>query len=404
MTLHSIDSPDAGVLRRRAARGGSGRAWREAGRGGRCEIHVPISPTPAFVTKIRYLATSIRRYGGALSRRPAPSSSPSGRTSAWTSRELTLVEISGRRVAMARRRLWRRYGIYATALQRFCYEIDAPQAAVGRRHAVCGVDRRPARGRRGEPGDRGLARPHLAVHRLRGGSGSVAIHLPCRRSRRGAAGMRALGWQTLELDPDRRYCPPYFNLGVLLASREVFACAGANDLRGDGDRAAGPRYALSLSDRADPRDRSLRGRMACCRCASTFPTTRSFFPATRQSSRTRASSTTCVTRSSTGHRTLPRWRVSVPSSRTDLNSVNARLRDALERVHGRVLCEPKGMYPFIRPTIPAPDEWLELLAVAYEERRYRNFGPVASRLEYSSNSATRQPGAASCSSQAAPPG
>ncbi len=40
------------------------------------------------------------------------------------------------------------------------------------------------------------------------------------------------------------------------------------------------------------------------------------------------------------------------------------------------------MYPFIRPTIPAPDEWLELLAVAYEERRYSNFGPVASRLEY----------------------
>jgi dTDP-4-amino-4,6-dideoxygalactose transaminase len=39
------------------------------------------------------------------------------------------------------------------------------------------------------------------------------------------------------------------------------------------------------------------------------------------------------------------------------------------------------VYPFIRPTIPAPEEWLDLLAVAYEERRYSNFGPLATRLE-----------------------
>ncbi len=39
------------------------------------------------------------------------------------------------------------------------------------------------------------------------------------------------------------------------------------------------------------------------------------------------------------------------------------------------------MYPFIRPTIPPPAAWLELLEPAYRERRYSNFGPVASRLE-----------------------
>lgn len=39
------------------------------------------------------------------------------------------------------------------------------------------------------------------------------------------------------------------------------------------------------------------------------------------------------------------------------------------------------MYPFIRPTIPAPEAWLDFLATAYEKRRYSNFGPVASRLE-----------------------
>ena len=40
------------------------------------------------------------------------------------------------------------------------------------------------------------------------------------------------------------------------------------------------------------------------------------------------------------------------------------------------------MYPFIRPTIPDPEAWLELLAPAYEERRFSNFGPVATRLEH----------------------
>ena len=39
------------------------------------------------------------------------------------------------------------------------------------------------------------------------------------------------------------------------------------------------------------------------------------------------------------------------------------------------------MYPFIRPTIPPPEAWLDVLAAAYEERRYSNFGPVGSRLE-----------------------
>lgn len=39
------------------------------------------------------------------------------------------------------------------------------------------------------------------------------------------------------------------------------------------------------------------------------------------------------------------------------------------------------MYPFIRPTLPAPEEWLGLLAEAYAERRFSNFGPLAARLE-----------------------
>ncbi|HLK12700.1 MAG TPA: DegT/DnrJ/EryC1/StrS family aminotransferase [Candidatus Binatia bacterium] len=39
------------------------------------------------------------------------------------------------------------------------------------------------------------------------------------------------------------------------------------------------------------------------------------------------------------------------------------------------------MIPFVRPTLPAPEEWLPHLQPAYDGRWFSNFGPVASRLE-----------------------
>jgi dTDP-4-amino-4,6-dideoxygalactose transaminase len=40
------------------------------------------------------------------------------------------------------------------------------------------------------------------------------------------------------------------------------------------------------------------------------------------------------------------------------------------------------MLPFIRPTIPPPDAWLPYLQEAYQQRRFANFGPLATRLEH----------------------
>jgi dTDP-4-amino-4,6-dideoxygalactose transaminase len=46
-------------------------------------------------------------------------------------------------------------------------------------------------------------------------------------------------------------------------------------------------------------------------------------------------------------------------------------------------------FPFIRPSLPEPDEWVPFLAPAYESGRFSNFGPVATIFE--SEIATRVP-------------
>ena len=41
----------------------------------------------------------------------------------------------------------------------------------------------------------------------------------------------------------------------------------------------------------------------------------------------------------------------------------------------------RSFFPFIRPSVPPPEEWLEYLAPSYDARRFSNFGPAATRFE-----------------------
>lgn len=216
---HSVVRPRLGRSHRRWLRR-PGR-WRFP-RAARCEIHVPISPTPPFLTRIHYLAASIRRFGGALADSPiivtvgADERVDLARTQPWSQRlgvEWRWLDDS----------LWRQHGIFATALERFCYDIQAPNAllldsdtlfirpiddlldTVERSPAITGLIAHisPFIDCEGE---------QTLWERIFDAAGLGSPSPGCEHS----------GWQTMEFDATRRYCPPYFNLGVLLAPRDVF--------------------------------------------------------------------------------------------------------------------------------------------------------------------------------------
>lgn len=208
-------------MRRRSSRWFPWTARRGSTSPARCEIHIPISPTPPFLTKIHYLAASIRRFGGALADCPiivtvgADERIDLARAHPWSRRlgvEWRWLDDS----------LWRRHGIFATALQRFCYDIQGPNAllldcdtlvirpiddlldTVERSSVIAGLIAHisPFAGCEGE---------QVLWERIFDAAGLGMPSLDCEHS----------GWQTMEFDAARRYCPPYFNLGVLLAPRDV---------------------------------------------------------------------------------------------------------------------------------------------------------------------------------------
>lgn len=193
---------------------------------GQYEIHIPISPTPSFLTRIHYLAASLRRFGGALAGAPIV-------VTVGADEPVDLVAACpwSRRLGVEWRwlddSLWRRHGIYATALQRFCYDIEAPNVLL--------LD-----------SDTLFVRPVddllRTLRRVRSIAGVVAHLSPFINCDGGqqlwanifhAAGLgdpifscEHPGWQTIELDTARRHCPPYFNLGVLFAPRDIMVVLG----------------------------------------------------------------------------------------------------------------------------------------------------------------------------------
>jgi hypothetical protein len=87
-----------------------------------CEIHVPISPTPSFFTRIRYLTASIREFGGPLSDNPIVVT-VGGEQPYDISDRLSWSRVNGVEWRWVDADRFAEHGYYATALERFCYPL-----------------------------------------------------------------------------------------------------------------------------------------------------------------------------------------------------------------------------------------------------------------------------------------
>ena len=182
-----------------------------------------ISPTPAFITQVRYLATSIRLFGGALRSSPVIVTVGDDEPVDLEARHPWSASLGVEWRWVSRQR-WERYGVFANTLERFHHVIGAPAALMLDADTLCAA-----------PIDDALAHvgPHAAF------SGVIAHASPFYEVVDGrtlwaptfaAAGLAApemccehSGWQSMVFDEAGRYCPPYFNHGMMLISSDGVA-------------------------------------------------------------------------------------------------------------------------------------------------------------------------------------
>jgi hypothetical protein len=194
-----------------------------------CEVHVCVSPTPSRLRQIEFVVTSIRRSGGVWSDADFVATmlpNEPRRVLRDAARRLTR---SGVEVRPVPRSLWRRHGVRAGLLSRYQYQFQRPNVLLLDTDVIC-------TGRLDELHDlvgggfiAGLV-AHVSPlaldiqdqdaatfwNRLYASAGLPAPECPCRHS----------GWEVMDGRPDRRWCPPYFNDGVLAMDRSVATALG----------------------------------------------------------------------------------------------------------------------------------------------------------------------------------
>ena len=195
----------------------------------RAEIHVPISPTPGFFMRVQMLAASVRRFGGALADSPVV---------VTVSRDCEPYDLEAalpwsRRLGVSWRWMeadaFERLGMYGTALMRFTYDFDAPfvlmldadTLVTGPLDDLLELEAAEAFG--GVIAD--VSPLFFKTPFIDGvGRGGQMFWIDLFET----AGLAAppsmyehLAWGLLDSDPERRFCPAYFNLGMLAASAPI---------------------------------------------------------------------------------------------------------------------------------------------------------------------------------------
>jgi hypothetical protein len=193
------------------------------------EIHVPISPTPNFITRVRYLAASLRSSGGTL--REARIIVTIGADEEPTSfrnatRWARHYPIEWRWLPQD---LFHKHGYFATALERFRYEFLAPTVLMLDADVIVSSNFEDLLVRVGEePALFGLVAHATPFSPLR----EKCTDAEWWQAVFDAAGLgnvesefRHTLWN-LDGHPTSEWCPPYFNFGVLMAPSEIMTAIG----------------------------------------------------------------------------------------------------------------------------------------------------------------------------------
>jgi hypothetical protein len=187
------------------------------------EVHVPISPTPVFLNMAHYLTRSLRVRGGSYRDAPIVLTIGDATRDLALARKHSWMADNGVEVRWVDEALFARESWYATACERFRYDftsdvvlaLDADTLIAGpldelvaeayRTKALCGVVAHvPPLARREQWQD---------IYRA---VGLGPVETPCEHT----------GWGYMFHDESMRYCPPYFNLGVLAAPAAVMRSLG----------------------------------------------------------------------------------------------------------------------------------------------------------------------------------
>lgn len=188
------------------------------------EVHVPVSPTPTFLNMAHYLTRSLRVRGGCYRDAPIVLTIGAERRDPDLARNYPWMADNGVEVRWIDEELFARESWYATACERFRYEftsdvvlaLDADTLIAGpldelveeahRAGALCGVvAHMPPLPRREQ------------WQQLYCACGLGELETPCQHT----------GWGYMFHDESLRYCPPYFNLGVLAAPAAAMRSIGS---------------------------------------------------------------------------------------------------------------------------------------------------------------------------------
>jgi hypothetical protein len=188
------------------------------------EVHVPVSPTPVFLNMAHYLTRSLRVRGGLYRDAPIILTVGAERRDPDLASHHPWMAENGVEIRWINEDLFARDSWYATACERFRAEftsdvvlmLDADTLIAGpldplveeaqSKQALCGViAHKPPLPRREQ------------WQEIYDSCGLGKVETPCQHT----------GWGYMFQDESLRYCPPYFNLGVLAAPAAVMRSVGS---------------------------------------------------------------------------------------------------------------------------------------------------------------------------------